>query len=77
MDQKTHERRMESRRLGSEARIHGLNDPNLSFRESVKTWEADLNRKKKWEKSLTMYMIIVMIILFIFYVMLKYAFSLI
>lgn len=67
---------MESRRLGSEARIHGLNDPNLSFRESVKTWEADLNRKRKWEKSLTMYLIIVMIVVFLFYVAMHYAFSL-
>jgi hypothetical protein len=70
-------KRKDSRRLGSEAQIYGLNDPNLNFMGSVKEWEADLNKKRKWEKSIGFYIIIIMIIIFIFYVVLKYAFLLI
>jgi hypothetical protein len=68
-------RRLESRRLGSEARIHGVHDPNTSFRESLRQWEEDLNKRNRRGKDVWMYILLIIMILFLFYVLVKYALS--
>ena len=64
---------IKNRRDLNEDRRYGIRDPTFGFMDALRNWEKQIRESKKYEQ-IPLYMLMVLIVLFLTYIILKYMF---